>query len=129
MNQERIYQAGNALAEGDLYRGWFIGTFRQDAPNDIRATQDVEIKWGVHNAGDHRPNWASNATATSLCILIKGVFTIKLPEATFTLSNEGDYLIWGPTIPHTWIAETETVTLTIRWPSAPNCVEEIVNRY
>ena len=44
---------GNAEDDGVDYRGWFVGRFVK--ADDARATEDVEVKWSVHPAGDIRP--------------------------------------------------------------------------
>jgi hypothetical protein len=43
--------AGNAAEIGSRQRGWFVGHFSGEP---ALRTNDVEIKWGVHAAGDAR---------------------------------------------------------------------------
>lgn len=43
---------GNAQTDGMLRNGWFIGHFVDDDP--VRYSTDVEVKWGVHAAGESR---------------------------------------------------------------------------
>jgi quercetin dioxygenase-like cupin family protein len=33
------------------------------------------------------------------------------------LERQGDYVVWGPGVDHSWRAEEESVVLTVRWPS------------
>lgn len=106
---------GNANIEGASRRGWFIGHFL--SPGDPRSTSDLEVKWGIHPAGDHRSDWAKNREATTLSILIKGRFRVQFPEQEILLSREGDYVLWCPGVSHTWYAEEESIILTVRWPS------------
>ncbi|GAA2918135.1 hypothetical protein GCM10011428_37800 [Streptomyces violaceus] len=34
-----------------------------------------------------------------------------------TLEKQGDYMVWGPGIDHSWQAEDDSVVVTVRWPS------------
>jgi hypothetical protein len=47
------WYSGNAKSDSKDRRGWLIGHFIEDH-DDIRASDDVEIKWGVHPAGEER---------------------------------------------------------------------------
>jgi hypothetical protein len=109
---------GNAAADGDRYRGWLVGHFVEPA-GDPRRTGDVSVKWGVHPAGEARTAWAANAVATTLSILVRGRFRIIFPDGECLLAREGDYALWAPGTPHHWHAETDSVVLTVRWPSRP----------
>lgn len=33
------------------------------------------------------------------------------------LERQGDYVVWGPGIDHSWQAEADSVVVAIRWPS------------
>jgi quercetin dioxygenase-like cupin family protein len=35
------------------------------------------------------------------------------------LEREGDYVMWGAGVDHTWRAEEDSIVITIRWPSLP----------
>jgi quercetin dioxygenase-like cupin family protein len=35
------------------------------------------------------------------------------------LTRPGDYVLWGPGVDHSWLAEQESVVVTVRWPSLP----------
>ncbi len=104
--------AGNAMGD----RGWFVGHFFPDA-TDPRYTGDVELKWAVHEAGTTRPVWATNATATTIVILISGQYRLHFPDQAVCLTQPGDYVLWGPQIPHTWTAEATSTVLVVRYPS------------
>ena len=108
---------GNAGRDGAMRGGWFLGHFLP--PADPRASEAVEVKWGVHRAGDCRAAWAVNHQATSLSVLVRGRFRLYLPTAEVLLAQPGDYLLWPPGVPHHWRAEEDTVVLTVRWPSRP----------
>jgi hypothetical protein len=85
----------------------------------VRASEAVEIKWGIHPAGDDRGDWQADEQRTTVVLLVKGRFRLELTVGTFVLEKEGDYAIWGPGIDHSWHAEEDSVVITIRWPSMP----------
>ncbi|MBD2184204.1 signal peptidase I [Planktothrix sp. FACHB-1355] len=107
---------GNAQIEGENRWGWFIGHFINPA-NDPRSSSNLEVKWGSHKAGEGRREWAMNAQATTLSILVSGRFRLQFPDTEVLLSREGDYALWCPGVPHCWLAEEESTILTVRWPS------------
>ena len=109
---------GNAQDDGVDYRGWFVGSFVR-AP-DARLTTAVEVKWGIHPAGDARPDWNPDTTASTLCLLVQGCFKLHFESQSVTFRRPGDYAVWGPGIKHRWQAIEDSVVLTIRWPSAPS---------
>lgn len=113
------YHVGNAYQDGSQHRGWLVGHFMEGVP---AQTEDVEIKWYTHPAGQQRPEWVRGETATTLCLLITGRFRLSLSngsEETVVLAKQGDYALWGPGVDHLWTAEEESVVLTVRWPSQP----------
>ncbi|HEY9871946.1 MAG TPA: hypothetical protein V6D12_00820 [Candidatus Obscuribacterales bacterium] len=107
---------GNALTEGESRRGWFIGHFINPT-DDPRSTDIVEVKWAFHKAGEGRTQWATNAQATTLSMLISGRFCLQFPDQEVVLSNQGDYVLWLPGVPHWWSAESDSTVVTVRWPS------------
>ena len=111
------WHVGNAVAESQDHRGWLIGHFLSD--QDVRHTEDVEIKWGVHPRGDQRAAWHGNEYRTTVVLLVKGEFRITLSLDARTLEREGDYAMWGPGIGHSWEALEDSVVITVRWPSTP----------
>jgi mannose-6-phosphate isomerase-like protein (cupin superfamily) len=108
---------GNAGKDAALDRGWILGHFK-DA-DDPRHSADVEIKWGVHPPGDERARWVSGEERTALLVLISGRFRVELPGRSVLLEQQGDYVVWGRGVDHSWYAEEESVVLTVRWPSVP----------
>jgi hypothetical protein len=112
------WYAGNANADGQRTRGWLLGHFLGD-DGDVRATDAVEVKWGVHPAGERRDTWATDEQRTSLLLLVRGRFRLDLSVGSATLENEGDYAVWGPGIDHCWQAEEDSIVITVRWPSIP----------
>ena len=90
----RPWHKGNAGVDGAERRGWLVGHFIED-PDDIRATNDVEIKWGVHPAGDQRPTPVTDESRTTVILLVRGRFCLELPDDSILLENEGDYVMLG----------------------------------
>jgi hypothetical protein len=113
-------RVGNAIDDGaGESRGWFIGHFVRPL-DDPRSTQDVEVKWGVHPAGDVRDAVAPGLASTTVCILVSGAFRVSFPDQEVRLLRSGDYLLFPPGVPHTWTAEADSVVVTVRWPSRPD---------
>jgi hypothetical protein len=85
--------------------------------DNARATDDVEIKWGLHPAGDTRAGLNPDENATTLCLLVSGRFNLDFDTELVTLARPGDYAVWGLGIKHRWHALDDSVVLTVRWPS------------
>lgn len=88
-------------------------------PGDMRMSDEVEIKWGVHPAGERRKEWFAEETRTTVVMLVSGRFHIDLSVGRALLAEQGDYAMWGPGIGHSWGAEEDSVVITVRWPGAP----------
>lgn len=110
------WHSGNANEDGANDRGWILGHFIRPT-EDIRSTKDVEVKWGVHPAGDKRPEWTKDDQRTTMLLLVQGQFRLDLTEGSVTLAKQGDYVVWGPGIDHLWEAIADSVVITVRWPS------------
>jgi len=109
---------GRAGEDAARTQGWLLGHFVP--PGELLHTDDVEVKWGVHPAGDRRAAWATDERRTALLVLIRGAFNIELRDRTVVLREPGDYVVWGPGEDHSWRAlEADTTVLTVRWPSLP----------
>ncbi len=109
---------GNALRDGGDTGGWLVGHFLPPSEG-LRSSEDVEIKWFVHKAGETRANLVGSEQRTTVSILISGRFRIELSAAVVLLEHPGDYVAWGPGVDHTWTAETDSTVVTVRWPSVP----------
>lgn len=107
---------GNAAEVSGDTRGWIVGHFI-DPSEGVRSSKDVEVKWGIHPAGDMRPTWTVDDRRTTLVILVQGRFRVDLTTDSSTMTRQGDYVTWGPGIDHSWEAEEDSVVVTIRWPS------------
>ncbi|MEU8252341.1 signal peptidase I [Nonomuraea sp. NPDC048916] len=108
---------GNASKDAPDDQGWILGHFK--APDDRRHSGDVEIKWGIHPRGDQRPAWVTGEERTALLILISGRFRMHFRGHSVVLENQGDYVVWGRGVDHSWTAEEDSVVMTVRWPSIP----------
>ncbi|QIZ37870.1 signal peptidase I [Saccharopolyspora sp. ASAGF58] len=116
----RNWHHGNAAEDGSETRGWVLGHFI-DPSEGVRSTKDVEVKWGIHPAGEKRPNgWTTDDQRTTMLLLVQGHFRLHLTEGSVDLAKQGDYAVWGPGIDHSWEAISDSVVVTVRWPSASN---------
>jgi hypothetical protein len=113
---------GNAVEDGSSHRQWFLGPYVDD-PAGLRRTDHLEIKWGVHPAGQGRAEWARGGGSRTISILVRGRFRLEFRDpgdpgrtTRFLLAREGDYLVWAPEVEHTWVAEEDSVVVTVRWP-------------
>lgn len=111
------WHCGNAADDGLQTRGWLLGAF-VDPSEGVRATEDVEVKWGIHPPGDTRAEWTADDQRTTMVLLVDGTFRVDLTEGSTVLARQGDYLVWGPGIDHSWEAMAPSVVITVRWPSA-----------
>jgi hypothetical protein len=109
---------GNVNDASKATRGWFLGHFMPGETNPLR-TSDLEVKWYTHAAGEIRPAWAPGNPVRTLNILIRGHFVLLFPDQEVALEKEGDFVLFGPGMPHSYRSEQESVVLTVRWPSAP----------
>jgi glyoxylate utilization-related uncharacterized protein len=95
-----------------------MGHFMEDS--SPFKTNAVEIKWGIHKAGETKEVAALNMEAQTLGILIKGKHTVIFGNERITLDKEGDYIYFPAGISHSWVVEEDCLFLTVRWPSIPN---------
>jgi quercetin dioxygenase-like cupin family protein len=111
------WYTGNANADADQHRGWLLGHFIDPAKSAVRQTGALEVKWGIHPAGQQRPDWVADDQRTAMLLLVSGKFRLDLSVGSVTLEQQGDYVVWGPGIDHSWQAEEDSVVVTVRWPS------------
>ena len=105
---------GNAQIDGAARRGWILGHFMP--AGDIRHSEDLEIRWAIHQPGERRAQWVADERRSTAIILISGRFKVELPGRSIVLSEQGDYVVFHG-ISHSWEAETRCVIVGIRWPS------------
>ena len=110
------WQAGNAADDSTETRGWLVGHFI-DPSVGVRSQKDVEVKWGTHPAGDKRPEWTADDQRTTLVLLVEGNFRVDTTDGSKTMTRQGDYIMWGPGVDHSWEALEDSVVMTVRWPS------------
>ena len=106
---------GNARVDSSDRRGWLVGHFIE--PSSIRHSDDVEVKWALHPRGETRSDWFTREVRTTLHLLISGRFRVQLPDEDVTLTEQGDYVMWGPGVDHNYEALEDSVVLAVRWPS------------
>ena len=112
--EDGVY-VGKAGKDAALDRGWLLGHFKEH--DDPRHSDAVEVKWGVHPRGEQRTQWVKGEVRTALLVLITGRFRMEFPGRSVLLEEQGDYVVWGQGVDHSWVAEDESVVLTVRWPS------------
>nr|WP_054055722.1 signal peptidase I [Alloactinosynnema sp. L-07] len=110
------WTSGNAAEDGQPTRGWLVGHFI-DPSEGVRSSNDVEVKWGIHPAGDKRPEWTSDDQRTTLVLLVEGHFRVDVTDGSKTMERPGDYIMWGAGVDHSWEALADSVVMTVRWPS------------
>lgn len=108
---------GNATDDTAGNRGWLVGHFI-DPVHGPRSTPDVEVKWAHHPSGDKRAEWTADDQRTTLVVLIDGQFRVDLSDGSSTMERQGDYVMWGAGVDHSWEALADSLVMTIRWPSA-----------
>jgi quercetin dioxygenase-like cupin family protein len=115
VSADRYY--GNAADDGRDNRGWILGHFIESSEG-VRSTRDVEVKWGIHPAGEKRTEWTTDDQRTTMLLLVAGNFVVSLSNGSVELARQGDYAVWGPGIDHSWEAKADSVVITVRWPSS-----------
>jgi hypothetical protein len=107
---------GNVSAASADTRGWFLGHFMPGADNPLRS-EAVELKWWTHAKGETRPEMAPANPVRTLNVLIRGRFVLVFPGREVLLEKEGDFVLFGPGMPHSYRSVEESLVLTVRWPS------------
>jgi hypothetical protein len=120
MHPDGLFYFGNAALDQVRGTGWFIGQFIP-AELGLRHQAAVELKWGLHPHGERRLNPWAQGHGTTIAILFRGTLNVEFHSSptshTVTLEREGDYVVYGPTVAHSWEAIGETLVLTVRFPS------------
>jgi hypothetical protein len=106
---------GNAAEFARTTRGWFLGHFME--PGHRLQSEEVELKWFTHARGETRAEWSPAAPVRTLNLLVRGRFVLLFPDREVCLAREGDFVLFGPGMPHSYRSEEESVVLTVRWPS------------
>jgi mannose-6-phosphate isomerase-like protein (cupin superfamily) len=110
--------SGNVATTSKDTRGWVLGHFMPGAENPLR-TPDLELKWYTHAKGETRSEWAPANSVKTLNVLIRGHFVLLFPDREVALEKEGDFVLFGPGVAHSFRSVQESLVLTVRWPSLP----------
>ena len=117
-NAKMRAEFGNAGIAGLASGGWFLGHFVRD--KSMRATEAVEIKWGLHEAGGWT-DWKSQPGKKTITLLLSGEFVVQFRSGkiveTFNLRVPGDFVVWEDDHEHRWKALTDAMIISVRWPS------------
>jgi hypothetical protein len=120
MNTRQYFYFGSAEADRVKNTGWFLGQF-VPAHLGLRHQNEVELKWGVHSRGDKRPLPPAYGHGTTVSVLVRGTFRLHFQVGrtsyAVTLEKEGDYVVFGPEVMHSWEAIDDAIVLSIRFPS------------
>ena len=71
-----------------------------------------------------RSEWAPASLVRTLNLLIRGRFVLVFPDREVALEREGDFVLFGPGLAHSYRSVEESLILTVRWPSRPARSEE-----
>ncbi len=88
------------------------------AKGPLRSSE-LELKWFTHPKGDSRPEWSPPSAVRTLNVLIRGRFVLVFPDREVALEKEGDFVLFGPDLAHSFRSPEESLVLTVRWPSVP----------
>ena len=108
---------GNAAEVATATRGWFLGHFIEAGRR--QHSEELELKWFTHARGETRSDWSPASPVRTLNLLVRGRFVLLFPDREVCLAREGDFVLFGPGVPHSYRSEEESVVLTVRWPSRP----------
>ena len=93
--------SGNVNDASKDTRGWFLGHFMPGEESPLR-TGELELKWYTHAKGETRETWAPGNPVKTLNILIRGHFVLVFPNQEIALEKEGDFVLFGPGLPHSF---------------------------
>jgi hypothetical protein len=96
---------------------WVVGYAR---PNDSPLrTNNVYVKWARLKKGQKKATPTLDQTDNTLGVLISGKIAQHFPgkKKAIILKKVGDYIFFGPNVPHTWEALEACVIITMRWPA------------
>lgn len=125
---------GNAATQNASFKSWFIGPLQKWAGGQkdegnlfgLRESAIVEMKWGIHSAGETRADWAPCSEQRTISLLVRGRFLLRfrsLQDRSRIIEQrllcEGDYAIWGTDVEHTWAVEEDSIIMTVRWREKP----------
>ena len=124
---------GNVKTLDTNETGWFIGfsDWTKEGPclRYVATDQKIDglcVKWMQHPVGDRRGDGKPVSTGRTISMLVSetGAFRLEFSEEDFcadsrvqsyTLRQQGDFVIWGAGLFHRSIVESKSTILTIRW--------------
>lgn len=114
-------QMGNAMEHakgtGQSRDLWYVGPFMKGG--DLRHTEQVEMKFGCHKAGEGKKEWAKDSKRT-IVTLFKGKLRMEFRESEdakvieFILEKPGDCIVSLPGYDHRWEVLEDCLTQTVR---------------
>lgn len=120
MDSRNSFYFGNAAVDQVRGTGWFIGQFVSPELK-LRHQTAVELKWGLHEDGERKSRPLAVGNATTISVLIRGAlrveFHVGAAPQVVTLQRQGDYVVFGPDVVHSWEATGDTLVLSVRFPS------------
>jgi hypothetical protein len=66
LKSEGAWYVGNAVRDDERHRGWIVGHF-MNGDDDVRQSEGVEIKWGIHARGMNEPSGRMTRVAPRCC--------------------------------------------------------------
>ncbi len=106
------------------HKQWVMG-FMLDKKSLLHS-DDVEVKWSEHKAGEKHASPKANTHSKTLLILLKGKIKTDFQDQgkTVILEKEGDFVIWEKGVFHLSEVLEDSKAITIRWPSLSDQVSK-----
>jgi hypothetical protein len=122
--------SGNALIDGSP-TGWFYGSFQSGSRHHPR----VFLKYALHYAGEECKQPYKEVDKINITLLIDGGPFVhsfrdrgtKAQLPNVALEKPGDYVVYDPTVLHTWKAIERATVVTIQFPPPPAACAEPVS--
>lgn len=100
----------------DKNRGWVVGHFA-DVSTPFH-NENFEVKWVKDKRGRIKENLTSaENTQTTLVILVYGKMLLEIINEgkKEVIDQEGDYILYKPTVPHRTTFLEDSHIIVIRW--------------
>lgn len=132
-----LVEFGNAANYSPQGGGWLVGygdnfqnpTLRRMAKNALAHT--IGLKWMVHNPSDNvstgKKKPISDGCTISILVSQTGNFELEFSMIDdfqnndkevyrkHTLTQTGEFVVWGGEIHHQWTVHAPSTILTVRW--------------
>jgi len=103
-------------------RGWIFGNFKENPLPFPWNYKDFEIKWADLKKGENSGGVKNDTIDTvTITVLVKGgphkttLYPGESNEVAYVLEKEGDFVFWGPGVPHSWEALEKNTTISFRY--------------